>query len=102
MIKFMKKIIFLVFFIFLFISPVIADNNSSNWGVQPLNVNPQNGSEASERVWNRENNENVYENYGSEESPAFLNRDDVDPATSEFNENYNYNYDDDPYEFDVN
>lgn len=76
--------------------------NDSNWGVQPLNKTQQNAGEASEKVWNRENNENIYENYGSEESPAFLNRENVDPATSNFNENYDYDYDDEPYNSNVN
>lgn len=98
-----KRILILFAFCTLhFTSLAFADDNSSNWGIQPLNKSQQNGSEAAEKVWNRENNETIDENYGSEESPAFLNREDVDPATSDFNESYDYDYDDEPYNPNVN
>lgn len=80
----MKKII--LFFIFLtaftFFYPALADESAydnSNWGVHPLSDKEQKSKEtsSSEKIWNEEQDEMIYENYGSEESPAFLNRENT-------------------------
>jgi hypothetical protein len=75
--------------------------DSSNWGVQQPSVTKPTPSEISEKVWDKENNEKVYEDYGSKDSPGFLNREDVDPATTDFEEKYDYE-DDEPYTGEVN
>lgn len=78
--------------------PALADN--SNWGVQSPSSVKHSSEEASQKVWEKEQNENLYENYGSQDSPSFLNREGVDPATSEYNEQYDYE-DDAPYDYEA-
>ena len=85
----------------LLFTPLAFADDSSNWGVgQPSVTKPISG-ETSEKVWDKENNEKVYEDYGSRDSPGFLNREDVDPATTDFEEKYDYE-DDVPYDGGVN
>lgn len=79
--------------------PVCADDEQ-NWGVQPPSASVLSLRENSEKVWDREEDEFLYENYGSPDSPGFLNRENVDPATSEFEEKYDYE-DDAPYNYDA-
>lgn len=91
----MKRILcFLV--LFLLSLPVFADE-SSNWGVQPPPATVQNTKENSEKVWDREENQNIYENYGSGDSPEFLNRGGIDPRDSMMEDTYDYE-DDTPYD----
>lgn len=73
--------------------------DASNWGIQQPEVK-QIPNEASEKTWEKEQNEKLYENYGSQDSPGFLNREDIDPATSDFEEKYDYQ-DDAPYNYDA-
>lgn len=80
-----------------FISPVFAEEN---WGVQSPPSVKQGAEEASQKVWDREESEKIHEYYGSEESPGFLNREDIDPSTSEFEEKYDYE-DDAPYNYEA-
>lgn len=77
--------------------PVSAEEN---WGVQPQSSIKQDAGETSQKVWNKEESQKIDEYYGSEESPDFLNRGDIDPATSEYNEQYDYE-DDEPYNYEA-
>ena len=79
----MKKIILLFIYITLFslLCPVFADDaplDNSNWGVQPLptrRYNPQtNDVPTSEEVWDRQRDQIIEGRYGSDDSPSFLNR----------------------------
>lgn len=80
------------------VSSVSAEEN---WGVQSTSSPVKQGAEeASQKVWDKEENEKIHENYGSEESPGFLNREDIDPATSDFEEKYDYE-DDEPYNYEA-
>lgn len=81
----------------LFISSALADEN---WGVQPPSLVKQSAGEASQKVWDREESEKIDEYYGSEESPDFLNREGIDPSTSEYDEKYDYE-DDAPYNYEA-
>lgn len=82
----------------LFTSSVFADD--SNWGIQPPSSLNRGKEEASQKVWDWEKGEKIDEYYGSEESPDFLNRENIDPATSEYNEQYDYE-DDVPYNYEA-
>lgn len=73
--------------------------DDSNWGIQPPPANSA-PSQTSEKIWEREQAEKLNENYGSDQSPAFLNRENIDPATSEFEEKYDYE-DDEPYNYEA-
>lgn len=89
---------FFTLYSLLFTQSAFADD--SNWGIQQQpNVNPA-PSQNSQKVWEKEQNEKLYENYGSQDSPAFLNRENIDPATSEYEEKYDYE-DDAPYNYDA-
>ena len=61
---------------------VKADNYRGNQNncVQSVNKNWQNTDETSpdESVWDKEREENIYDNYGSEQSPTFLNRENIE------------------------
>lgn len=83
----------------LFIPFALADD-SSNWGIQQPQVEKTKQGETSEKVWEKEQSEKLYQDYGSTDSPGFLNREDVDPATSDFEEKYDYE-DDAPYNYDA-
>ena len=85
----MKNLIFLIFFLIFCSYPVLGDDtapNTSNWGVQPI---PQNKLpidktfSPSENIWGNEQDDYIYNNYGSEESPAFLNRENINPNESD-------------------
>ena len=84
----MKKIIVLLTCILLLSAysriVVRADEDycdSPNWGVPQINQNEQNIGEFSsaESVWDEERDENIYENYGSNKSPTFLSRENIEP-----------------------
>lgn len=100
----MNKILRYILLLFVFCMlhfaalPVLADD--SNWGIQPSSQVKQPSSQAAEKTWEKEQNEKLYENYGSQDSPAFLNRENVDPATSEFEEKYD-GEDDEPYNYEA-
>lgn len=85
----MKKSV--LFLICLFIFPLFhfaqADvtGDDSNWGIQPTKSVPA-PTEKSEQTWQDEHDEAIYDNYGSDQSPAFLNREKINPNES----NYNY------------
>ena len=80
----MKKLFSLIlFFVFcsIFTSPVFADGsvyNGSNWGVPYYSQDDEQSGEAEEQVWQDELDESNYENYGSDDSPAYLNRQNID------------------------
>lgn len=70
--------------------PAFADEaapDNSNWGIQPLTEDQQKTKVISseEKIWNKEQDKNIYENYGSEESPAFLNRENINPGEADYN-----------------
>lgn len=86
----MKKIIssFICFSIFFILSPAFADDcpdNSTNWGIQTPPPKTYKSGETSETTWNREQQDNIEDNYGSIYSPAFLNRENINPDESEYN-----------------
>lgn len=93
----MKKIL-LAAFLLLFVLPVLADD--SNWGISSYPQVKPSQQEQSEKVWNNENDELMYDNYGSANSPGFLNRGNVDPRGSISEDNYDYE-DDDIYNYDA-
>jgi uncharacterized protein YxeA len=87
----------------LFISPALANDittNDSNWGIQSPIEKQQKEAETSEKIWDKEQNQKLYENYGSQDSPAFLNRENIDPSNSEFEDKYDET-DDAPYDCDA-
>ncbi len=99
----MKRIIRCILILFAFCTlhfAAVSASADDNWGVQPPSSVKQGGEEASQQVWNREESEKIDEYYGSEESPEFLNRQGIDPATSEYNEQYDYE-DDAPYNYEA-
>lgn len=93
----MKKIVLLIICLFLFYSqaPARADDDSfddSNWGVQPINKNehPTDKTPSAEKVWNNLRDEKIYENYGSDKSPAFLNRENINPSDDDSGDSNTY------------
>jgi len=77
----MKKFILLILFIFL-IHPVFADdyqNTDNSQNNTPNTSQQKNSEEASEQMFDETKNQLIYDYYGSIESPAFLNREDIDP-----------------------
>lgn len=87
----MKKLILL----FICIVPTVicypvfaaeAAPDDSNWGIQPVTKDWQRAQQtsSSEKAWDEEVNEKIYENYGSEASPAFLNRENINPGESDY------------------
>lgn len=82
----MEKFILLFIYLFIFslLSPVFADggapSDNSNWGVPapPSGQFPGNPS-PSQNVWDEERNNIIEKNYGSETSPAYLNREKINP-----------------------
>lgn len=100
----MKKIIllFIYLYVFSFFYPVCASDaavDNSNWGVSPTtSQNKQGSGEQEEKVLDNEQNQTIYENYGSKESPAFLNSVNSPEDEGEYDSGageYNYN---DPYD----
>jgi len=82
----MKKILLLIFCLYILPCYVYADDapcDNSNWGVQAKPENKTN-SDVSEQVWDGEEENYIYDNYGSEESPAFLNREKMNPNESDY------------------
>lgn len=91
-----------IFFLFTLYSLLFTQSVSAeeNWGVLPQSSVKQGAGEASQKVWDNEENEKIDEYYGSEESPDFLNREGIDPATSEYDAQYDYE-DDEPYNYEA-
>lgn len=98
----MDKLISLIVFIFftpcfVFASDTAVDN--SNWGIPLKSQNKKYLGEQEERNLDNEQNQSIYQNYGSVESPAFLNS--VNPPENEFEYDSgdgDYYDDNDPYE----
>ena len=89
---FIMRIIFLILFLFLSQSAgyVFADDtavDNSNWGIQSHSQSESGygkpGSQ-SEDAWDAQQDDTIYNNYGSEESPAFLNRENINPNESDY------------------
>lgn len=62
-------------------------NDDKNWGIEPVVLDKPSGtsnSEASEKTWQGEHDEAIYDNYGSDQSPAFLNRENMNPNESDY------------------
>jgi len=83
----MKKLFNLIICLslFLFTSCAFGDDapsDDSNWGVQPQKQSPK--IAPSEKTWNEEQDETIYDNYGSEESPAYLNRENMNPNEADY------------------
>lgn len=93
----MKKI-FLLTACLLFTSfQVFADCttiDNPNWGIQPASKNFQKQSPL-QKALDEQRDQAIYENYGSEQSPAFLNRENIDPQDSDSGGDYSPDYDDD-------
>lgn len=96
----MKKVFLPLICLSLMHVPVYADDSpasASNWGIQ-TNPNYTKISPA-QKVWDAQRDEIIDERYGSDESPAFLNRENIDPVDSDledeydYKDNYTYDYD---------
>lgn len=78
----MKKFILLLFLLFLIAFTNVfcyaSDDNDSNWGVPLDSQDRKQAGEASESTWNNEKNGIIYEDYGSNQSPSFLNIENTD------------------------
>ncbi|MFA7659522.1 MAG: hypothetical protein WCY19_08825 [Candidatus Gastranaerophilaceae bacterium] len=88
----MKEFILSVMCLFLFFlfHPAFADDDgtssNSNWGIPPASkdeMSAQNSGSA-EEAWSEEYNQTIYERYGSDESPAFNNRENINPNESDY------------------
>lgn len=83
----MKKIILLIICLSLIslFYPVFADDaplDNSNWGVQPPPTRYDKGTNTaptSEEVWDKQREQLIEGRYGSDESPSFLNRENMNP-----------------------
>lgn len=93
-------ILLLFAFCLLRFTPLVFADEASNWGVQQPPAEKTKPSETSEKVWEHEQSDKLYENYGSPDSPGFLNREGIDPATLETEDKYDYE-DDEPYNYDA-
>lgn len=82
----MKK--FVLFLLLIMVSSVnaFADDSaldSTNWGISPhRQTNSDQPGEAEEAVWEGERDEYIYNNYGEEDSSAYMNRSKVDAYES--------------------
>lgn len=61
-------------------------NDNTNWGIKTPEPDPPQSikQEASEKVWQGEHDEVIYDNFGSDQSPAFLNRENINPTESDY------------------
>lgn len=82
----MKKIILLFICLLLSLCSVFADDNpldNSNWGVQPLPTRRYNTETndvpTPEEIWDRQRDQIIEGRYGSDDSPSFLNRGNMNP-----------------------
>lgn len=87
----MKKTILLVMCLFLFSYPAKAQDesncNAPTGNVTQSNDNVQVTESPAEKTWDREYNRALNEEYGSAESPAFLNRENIDSDDSDYDDN---------------
>lgn len=82
----MNKVILLIMCFCLISYPVFADDapaDNSNWGVQPAYQDADDSS-PSQDAWDRERDEIIDRKYGSEDSPAFLNRENINPNEADY------------------
>lgn len=97
----MKKV-FLLFICLTFLYiPVYADDSpadGSNWGIQTNQHYSK--TSPSQKVWDTQRDQIIDEKFGSDTSPAFLNRENIDPRDSDFEDNYDYE-DDGTYDYDA-
>lgn len=101
------QLVFLPYFLFvlftlysLLFTPLAFANEQQNWGVQPPPEEKIKQNETSEKVFEHEQSDKLYENYGSSDSPGYLNREGIDPSTLETEDKYDYE-DDAPYNYDA-
>jgi hypothetical protein len=87
----MKKIICLIVcvFSFLFVSPVFSQDFSQNMPqngsrVQSTQGIPTDNNDSDTQDSDDFYNEMIYEDYGSNQSPAFNNREDINPNESNY------------------
>lgn len=88
----MKKFAFLIIFIlaFSYMHHALADDvnptSDPNWGVPSENENTHNDdySKSGEDEWDKIYDQTIYNKYGSDQSPAFLNRDNMNPGESDY------------------
>lgn len=81
----MKKVFLLSLFLFFNSCFVLADDtavDNSNWGIQPQKQISQKPS-AAEKTWNEEEYHLIYDDYGSDKSIYFLNRENMSPTEND-------------------
>lgn len=93
----MEKFILLLIYLFMFslFYPAFADSeapsDNSNWGIPTAPSGQLQGSPSpAQNVWDEERNNIIDKNYGSETSPAFLNRDKINPYEDGNDSDSNY------------
>lgn len=85
----MKKIASFFVFLLAFSAFAFADEapvDDSNWGIQPEKAQGQylNDVSTPEETWNDTHDTIIFDKYGSEDSPAFLNRENINPNESDY------------------
>lgn len=85
----MKKIASLFISTFFLLSPAYGDDtplDDSNWGIQhrASNTSESQNISPSEQAWNETIDTAIYDQYGSEYSPAFSNRENMNPNESDY------------------
>lgn len=86
----MKKFTSLVVVLMCLASPAWADGGAiddSNWGIQstPSQIQAAPPVSNSEQTWKDTVDTTIYNKYGSEYSPAFQNRENINPNESDYN-----------------
>ena len=68
------------------VSAQATNEEEGNWGVEPIIMNKpnKNNTENSEKTWQGEHDEVIFDHYGSDQSPSFLNREDMNPNESDY------------------
>lgn len=97
----MKKVFLPFICLTLLYIPVYADDSpadSSNWGIQ-ANQHYSKPS-PSQKVWDAQRDQIIDEKFGSDESPAFLNRENMNNRDSYSEDDYDYE-DDGTYDYDA-
>lgn len=84
----MNKLLLLIICCCFLHCPAFADNtdapsDNTNWGINPT---PQNNNNItpSEKAWDAEHDEIIDNRYGSVYSPAFLNRENINPNEADY------------------
>lgn len=80
----MKRIVLLFSALFIFQFPALAQDADSNWGIQQQQNSSNQCNSIEEKVWQREYDRALYEEYGSDQSPAFLNRENIDSDETDY------------------